>query len=877
MNNFKNESGYNKTNKQTDLLEKPNPVPLGVKPSLPDIYLPDPKDVNFDKVVSSGQVPSHADSNATADSPVYGMAGPSPSYSISPSQELASSGLDINNISHPNQDNVELDNDIRKSIDKDATSLAKNSVTPIESRSISRSKSRSPSKENTRIISESDSGASRAVSFPDTSQPPPVHPINSSNTPVEPKPHENLQGSISNHIVPESNKSPNHISGISGVASNGSLPPVIGPPPGTYAVRLPATVPSHLPPAAPIPPHDHPQPPLHVPLSVPHALPPGPVQPIPPYSHPPPRHLMPDIHDLRRGPPPGHGILPPHLPPRNMYGIDKDGYIDDPLAAFERAMAMKDASKGRIPPPRYADRGPRRRYYSPDRPHGYPSRSPPRYRDRRSPFHRRSQTPPQIRERRLSRSPLQHRPRSSKSPEDRGHPKGPQTPPHPYRESSTTPPESMCRNESPPPPPGTQSPESRRSPSRPNEQDKGDSNNVTSNTKEFITESKHNESARSPKPGSPRSNSREKDAKRRSSSPQRSPSERTRSPGPYYRRSSPKSDQYRYSPTRRHSPPPGAGYDYSSHSHEYYYRHERQAPPPPEDFYDHRRHGDYNHPPREMYGNHRDSGYIPRDRYSTNEPYYRNEYRERGRGYGYRGRGRGRGYNQYYPDRRNFYNEEHNSHHYSRSHHEYEGAREHLPPRSRSRDRSPNQRSRVQKSAGRESPSKDAVAKSTTESRRKEKSNSRDRTPSLTPEPEFRDQQEQDTVPEGQERKEHNPKPEQNSTELKTKDGNDIGKDRSEKAEHRTERRDTHGSRVNEKESRSTERHHHSNRPRSRSRSYEKRGDKRDYDKRDHRWESSRSRNRDQDFHRSRDRRDLETNYRDRQRQSPTRRDRNER
>merc|ERR1711972_726807 len=97
-----------------------------------------------------------------------------------------------------------------------------------------------------------------------------------------------------------------------------------------------------------------------------------------------------------------------------------------------------------------------------------------------------------------------------------------------------------------------------------------------------------------------------------------------------------------------------------------------------------------------------------------------------------------------------------------------------------------------------------------TESRRREKSNSRDRTPSLTPEPEFRDQQEQNTVPEGQERKEHNTKSEQNSTELKSKDGSDIDKDRSEKAEHRTERRDPHGSRANEKEIRSTERHHHS-------------------------------------------------------------------
>merc|ERR1711899_32718 len=140
--------------------------------------------------------------------------------------------------------------------------------------------------------------------------------------------------------------------------------------------------------------------------------------------------------------------------PRNVYGIDKDGYIDDPLAAFERAI--------------------RRRYYSPERSHRYPSRSPPRYRDRRSPFRRRSPTPPRYRER-VSRSPVPQRPLSSKSPEDRSQPKGPKTPPHPHplRENST-PPESMVRNESPPPPPGTQSPEAKRSPSRPKEPEKED-------------------------------------------------------------------------------------------------------------------------------------------------------------------------------------------------------------------------------------------------------------------------------------------------------------------------------------------------------------------------------------------------------------------
>ena len=138
MNNFKNESGYNKSNKQADLLEKPTPVPLGVKPTLPDIYLPDPKDMNFDKVLNSGQVSLHADSNVTADSPVYGMTGPSPSYSISPPHGEASSGVDIDSNSNSNQLNIEQNTAIR-------TSFEKEQLEPKES-----SRSRSPSNEKIR-------------------------------------------------------------------------------------------------------------------------------------------------------------------------------------------------------------------------------------------------------------------------------------------------------------------------------------------------------------------------------------------------------------------------------------------------------------------------------------------------------------------------------------------------------------------------------------------------------------------------------------------------------------------------------------------------------------------------------------------------------
>ena len=46
---FKNKSGYNKASKSTtDHLEKPNAVALGAKPTLPDIFLPDPNDANYD-------------------------------------------------------------------------------------------------------------------------------------------------------------------------------------------------------------------------------------------------------------------------------------------------------------------------------------------------------------------------------------------------------------------------------------------------------------------------------------------------------------------------------------------------------------------------------------------------------------------------------------------------------------------------------------------------------------------------------------------------------------------------------------------------------------------------------------------------------------
>merc|ERR1712018_810673 len=103
---------------------------------------------------------------------------------------------------------------------------------------------------------------------------------------------DNLNVKLSNQMIPDTNTS----AGITGVATNGTMPPVIGPPPGTYAVRLPATVPSHLPPATQIPPHEHHQQPLQIPPSLPH-IPPshsaGHPHPLPPYNHPPPH-----MHDL---------------------------------------------------------------------------------------------------------------------------------------------------------------------------------------------------------------------------------------------------------------------------------------------------------------------------------------------------------------------------------------------------------------------------------------------------------------------------------------------------------------------------------------------------------------------------------------------------
>ena len=153
---------------------------------MPDIYLPDPKDVNFDKVVGSGQAPIHGDLNNTADSPVYGMAGPSPSYSISPTQELTPSGVENG----------------PKSID-DQTS------DKVVSRS--NSKSRSPSNE-------------RTVSFPDTSLPPPsVNIVNSTNTQTGPTAIENAKEKVSNQVFPESSTTQLSTSGTPPVTIYGNM------------------------------------------------------------------------------------------------------------------------------------------------------------------------------------------------------------------------------------------------------------------------------------------------------------------------------------------------------------------------------------------------------------------------------------------------------------------------------------------------------------------------------------------------------------------------------------------------------------------------------------------------------------------------------
>ena len=119
MNKFKNQSGYDKLNKSSELLEKPKPVPLGVKPTLPDIYLPDPKDANFDKMLNNGQIPPMTQSGsnsssqpiASSDSPVYGMAVPSPpNYAVSPTQQMAPSGFGINNSLNSISSTTEIEN-----------------------------------------------------------------------------------------------------------------------------------------------------------------------------------------------------------------------------------------------------------------------------------------------------------------------------------------------------------------------------------------------------------------------------------------------------------------------------------------------------------------------------------------------------------------------------------------------------------------------------------------------------------------------------------------------------------------------------------------------------------------------------------------------
>ena len=902
MNKFKNQSGYDKSNKSHDLLEKPKPVPLGVKPTLPDIYLPDPKDVNFDKMVSNGHI-SQNEEGANQDSPVYGMAGPSPpNYAVSPTQQLAPSGFGINNSLSSISANEKLENQ-SPSLEESESLSAKgskvpNDDTPPQSRSRSNSpndvKSRSMSAERSKHNpgaislspkrrdsrrSSSGSGASprsRAVPFVDTSQPPPiVHPSSTNiqppgtipqNGPVVPNATHALTSTTATQNLPPT------IAGTAAIAPPGTLPPVIGPPPGTYPVRLPATVPTHLPLPQALPGHpdalNHPS--LHLPPGVPpmsaahHS---GPLPPMSAYNHPPPHHIM---HD-GRGLPAGHGLPPNHMPRRDAYGIDKDGYIDDPLAAFERAMAMKDASKGRAPP-RYDVRGPRRRYYSPEHANRYSSRSPPRYKERRSPYSRRSPTPPHYRERRSSRSPAQQRPQiHSQSPDDRGAPKGPKTPPHPHplNDASKSPTQTTTkRHESPPPPPGTQSPESKLSPhgrGTPTPEKDG-LQNITSTTQQSSNESKENDNSTEPTPKRERSSSPKDKIRGRSNTPSNAPRDgQRRSPGPYYRRTPPPSDHYRYSPSRRRSPV--SGYDYPNHGQpDHFYRQERLAPPPPDEFYD-RRSGEYGHSSRDGYGHIREGGYGPRHRYPTDAPYYRNEYRERGRGYAYRGRGRG--YNHYQQDnRRHYYNEEHPPHNYARGNYHPEGSRrdQEAPQRSRSRNRSPMHHARSSKSPGKENDTKTQSRNRDlpSENNRKDRSHSRERTPSLTPEPEFREQQKHVDARETKDQEPDYTKTEYSNAHSKRDPSLDNEKLLKDSADKRSARDEKSNLGIDEKDNKSrvVERKTDSSRMRSRSRSYERKQrererENREIGSRDHRYESSRSRNKDHDY-RSRDRREVD-------------------
>merc|ERR1712088_1042053 len=224
------------------------------------------------------------------------------------------------------------------------------------------------------------------------------------------------------------------------------------------------------------------------------------------------------------------------------------------------------------------------------------------------------------------------------------------------------------------------------------------------------------------------------------------------------------------------------------------------------------------------------------------------------------------GYQQ--DNRRHYYNEEHPPHNYPRGNYHPGGSRrdQEAPRRSRSRNRSPMHHARSSKSPGKENNTKTQSTSRDlpTENNRKDRSHSRERTPSLTPEPEFREQQKHVDARETKDQEPDYTKTEYTKEHSKRDSSLDNEKALKDSANKRSARDDKSNLGIDEKDNKSrvVERKTDSSRMRSRSRSYERKQRERERENReigirDHRYESSRSRNKDHDY-RSRDRREVE-------------------
>jgi len=451
-------------------------------------------------------------------------------------------------------------------------------------------------------------------------------------------------------------------------------PPPTGPPPGPAqapppSYRLPEQVPTHRPPA--------------------------------PYAVPPPAGIPPPSR-----PPPGYGAPPPaHAPPPRDHhrhpAVDKDGYVEDPLEAFNRAMAAKDslARNKRInedlrerrpispPPPHHRRPPPPPMHYG----------SPPRHRGYRGDYYRDMSPPP-------PRGYRTRYPPPPPSPPDERRPKGPKTPPHPHPSGSSSPPPPSAQSEGggkpgTPPPPG-----------------EGGASSPSKTAEKTNAEEKNDDQQRS------RSRSTEADKAKRSSKSPAPARKHSGSPPPLDDR--PRRD---YSPDRRYSrSPPRRSY----------------SPPPP-------RHDGYHRDYDTRYYD--DRGYHDSRRGRGGYGYYDDRGRGRGRGY-YRGRGypdtRGRGRGGYYnprghPDNRRYYDDRGPPRPYDPRRErvapppppdeEFQRRRADSGDRPRDhdgrRDRDERPRSRTPPRDGAER------ARSKDNAPSRERDQSRERTPSLSPEP----------------------------------------------------------------------------------------------------------------------------------------------